>query len=212
MVPTNAPGVKFICRTSYEMTSTVMGSPFDYPLSSPARRERRRVHHGQGAGALGERLRLRRHREGQQLLPAHRLPAALRRPRLHPAGGQARLHRRPAAQGGRGRGHQGLPRRAGQRRRGDRLAQPVLGALRRHGARSEALDRRLRAAEHGSRQRLPDHRHHGLHQGQVHHRADRRVGPDLPQLATRATSRTRRSAPISTATCAAPTATRPRSG
>jgi aromatic ring hydroxylase len=34
MVPTAAPGVKFICRTSYEMTSTVMGSPFDYPLSS----------------------------------------------------------------------------------------------------------------------------------------------------------------------------------
>ena len=26
MVPTNAPGVKFICRTSYEMTSTAMGS------------------------------------------------------------------------------------------------------------------------------------------------------------------------------------------
>src|SRR5580658_189102 len=34
MVPTSAPGVKFICRTSYEMTSTAMGSPFDYPLSS----------------------------------------------------------------------------------------------------------------------------------------------------------------------------------
>ncbi len=34
MVPTNAPGVKFICRTSYEMTSTVMSSPFDHPLSS----------------------------------------------------------------------------------------------------------------------------------------------------------------------------------
>jgi len=34
MVPSNAPGVKFLCRTSYEMTSTVMGSPFDYPLSS----------------------------------------------------------------------------------------------------------------------------------------------------------------------------------
>ncbi|MBT3992415.1 MAG: Pyoverdin chromophore biosynthetic protein pvcC [Rhodospirillaceae bacterium] len=34
MIPTNAPGVKFICRTSYEMTSTVMGSPYDYPLSS----------------------------------------------------------------------------------------------------------------------------------------------------------------------------------
>jgi 4-hydroxyphenylacetate 3-monooxygenase len=34
MLPTAAPGVKFICRTSYEMTATVMGSPFDYPLSS----------------------------------------------------------------------------------------------------------------------------------------------------------------------------------
>jgi aromatic ring hydroxylase len=34
MIPTNAPGVKFICRPSYEMTSTVMGSPFDHPLSS----------------------------------------------------------------------------------------------------------------------------------------------------------------------------------
>jgi aromatic ring hydroxylase len=34
MVPSNTPGVKFICRPSYEMMSAVMGSPFDYPLSS----------------------------------------------------------------------------------------------------------------------------------------------------------------------------------
>jgi hypothetical protein len=34
IVPTNTPGVKFICRTSYEMTATAMGSAFDYPLSS----------------------------------------------------------------------------------------------------------------------------------------------------------------------------------
>ncbi|HTW74352.1 MAG TPA: 4-hydroxyphenylacetate 3-hydroxylase N-terminal domain-containing protein [Steroidobacteraceae bacterium] len=34
IVPTNAPGVKLLCRPSYEMTSAVMGSPFDYPLSS----------------------------------------------------------------------------------------------------------------------------------------------------------------------------------
>src|SRR6202012_4489687 len=34
IVPTSAPGIKFICRTSYEMTATAMGSPFDYPLSS----------------------------------------------------------------------------------------------------------------------------------------------------------------------------------
>jgi len=34
MVPMNTPGLKLICRTSYELTSAVMGSPFDYPLSS----------------------------------------------------------------------------------------------------------------------------------------------------------------------------------
>jgi len=30
----NAPGLKLICRTSYTAQSAVMGSPFDYPLSS----------------------------------------------------------------------------------------------------------------------------------------------------------------------------------
>jgi 4-hydroxyphenylacetate 3-monooxygenase len=30
----NAPGVKLFCRTSYEMQAAVMGSPYDYPLSS----------------------------------------------------------------------------------------------------------------------------------------------------------------------------------
>lgn len=29
-----APGLKLICRPSYAMTAEVMGSPFDYPLSS----------------------------------------------------------------------------------------------------------------------------------------------------------------------------------
>ncbi|MEM7532002.1 MAG: 4-hydroxyphenylacetate 3-hydroxylase N-terminal domain-containing protein [Chloroflexota bacterium] len=33
-LPMNTPGVKLICRPSYEMMSAVMGSPFDYPLSS----------------------------------------------------------------------------------------------------------------------------------------------------------------------------------
>ena len=33
-VPMNAPGVKLISRTSYAQTAAVMGSPFDYPLSS----------------------------------------------------------------------------------------------------------------------------------------------------------------------------------
>ncbi|PYQ96676.1 MAG: Pyoverdin chromophore biosynthetic protein pvcC [Acidobacteria bacterium] len=34
IVPTGAPGVKLFCRPSYEMTAEVMGTPFDYPLSS----------------------------------------------------------------------------------------------------------------------------------------------------------------------------------
>jgi aromatic ring hydroxylase len=34
MVPTNAPGVKLICRVSNEYRAAVLGSPFDYPLSS----------------------------------------------------------------------------------------------------------------------------------------------------------------------------------
>src|SRR5438093_1757467 len=34
IAPMNAPGVKLICRTSYEMMASVIGTPFDYPLSS----------------------------------------------------------------------------------------------------------------------------------------------------------------------------------
>lgn len=33
-VPMDAPGIKLICRPSYTMQAAVMGSPFDYPLSS----------------------------------------------------------------------------------------------------------------------------------------------------------------------------------
>jgi 4-hydroxyphenylacetate 3-monooxygenase len=32
--PMNSPGIKLICRPSYEFTAAVVGSPFDYPLSS----------------------------------------------------------------------------------------------------------------------------------------------------------------------------------
>ncbi len=34
MVPTDSPGVKLLCRPSYEYMSATMGTPFDYPLSS----------------------------------------------------------------------------------------------------------------------------------------------------------------------------------
>jgi 4-hydroxyphenylacetate 3-monooxygenase len=34
IAPMNKPGIKLICRASYEMTASVMGTPYDYPLSS----------------------------------------------------------------------------------------------------------------------------------------------------------------------------------
>ncbi|MFP2870926.1 4-hydroxyphenylacetate 3-hydroxylase N-terminal domain-containing protein [Acetobacter tropicalis] len=34
IAPMNAPGIKMICRTSYEETANTVSSPFDYPLSS----------------------------------------------------------------------------------------------------------------------------------------------------------------------------------
>lgn len=34
VVPMDAPGVKLICRNSYELQAAAVGSPFDYPLSS----------------------------------------------------------------------------------------------------------------------------------------------------------------------------------
>lgn len=34
IVPIDAPGLKLICRTSYERSAALYGSPFDYPLSS----------------------------------------------------------------------------------------------------------------------------------------------------------------------------------
>jgi 4-hydroxyphenylacetate 3-monooxygenase len=34
MIPMDSPGVKLICRRSYELTAATTGSPFDYPLSS----------------------------------------------------------------------------------------------------------------------------------------------------------------------------------
>jgi aromatic ring hydroxylase len=33
-VPMDAPGMKLICRQSFTAAAAVMGSPFDYPLSS----------------------------------------------------------------------------------------------------------------------------------------------------------------------------------
>ena len=109
MVPTNAKGVKLICRVSNELRAAVLGSPFDYPAVEPARRERRDLRDGRRVRALGGRVRARRRREGQQLLPAHRVPPARPHPRLHAPRGEARLHHRPPDQGDRDHRRPGVP-------------------------------------------------------------------------------------------------------
>jgi len=34
LIPMDAPGVKMVCRPSYQMAAQILGTPFDYPLSS----------------------------------------------------------------------------------------------------------------------------------------------------------------------------------
>ena len=129
-VPMGAPGMKLICRNSYSNVADATTSPFDYPLSS---RFDENDSAGPGEDPVGERLHLRRRGEGQHLLPRIRLPAPLHLPRRDPAGGQARLHRRPADEGRGNDRHEGLPRHPDPRRRGPRVAQHVLGAVGRDG-------------------------------------------------------------------------------
>ena len=100
IAPMNTPGIKLICRPSYELAAAATGSPWDYPLTSPLRRERRHLRVRQRLHPLGERLHPSRHRAAEGVLSALRL-----RQRLHPAGlhaacREARFHRRAALQGG----------------------------------------------------------------------------------------------------------------
>ena len=128
IVPTDAPGVKLFCRPSYEMTAAAMGSPFDYPLSSRLDENDSIIVFDKVFVPLGERVCVWRYRQGQQLLPTLRFPAALHVPRLHASGGEAGFHRGPVAQGRGCHGRQGFSRRAGAGRRSAGVAQLLLGA------------------------------------------------------------------------------------
>ena len=70
------------------------GQPVRLSAIQPPRRERLDHRVRQGVRTVRKRVRLWRHRQGQQLLPTLGLPAALHVSRLHPACGQARFHRR----------------------------------------------------------------------------------------------------------------------
>ena len=99
IAPMNAPGVKLFCRTSYEMTASVMGTPFDYPLSSRFD-ENDAIFVFDNAFIPWEDVLLHRDLEKLKIFfPAVRLPRRLPVPGLHAARGQARLPRRHHRQG-----------------------------------------------------------------------------------------------------------------
>ena len=136
-VAMGTPGVKLICRPSYEMVAEVMGSPFDYPLSS-------RLDENDAIFIFDKVLVPWENvfvygdiEKANNFFPLHGLHPAVLLPRLHPPGGQARFHRRAADEGGRGDRDQGLPRRAGAGGRGARVAQHAVGPGERDGARPQ---------------------------------------------------------------------------
>ena len=113
IAPMNAPGVKLFCRASYEMMASVMGTPFDYPLSSRFDENDAIFVFDNVLDPLGGRAASPRHREDQDLLSALGLPQRLSVPGLHAPRRQARLHGRHHRQGAaRGRRRR-VPRQPG---------------------------------------------------------------------------------------------------
>ena len=211
IAPMNTPGIKLICRASYELAAGATGSPWDYPLTSRFD-ENDAIFVADNAFIPWENVFIHRDVErlkafyprsgfvnGFTLQGCTRLAVKLE----FIAG--LLLEGRARDRGG------GLPRRAGAHRRGDRLAQPVLVALRCHGLQSRAVGQRRGAAQHPRLHRLSPVHDRGLSGGALDRREGDRLGPHLPALATPATSRTRTSTSTSPATCAAPTASTTRS-
>ena len=209
MVPTNAPGVKLICRVSNEQRAAVMGSPFDYPLSS-------RLDENDAIFVMDDVLVPWENvfvygdiDKANNFFPRTGfLPRAL----LH---GCTRLAVKldfiaglliKATEIDR---HARLPRRRGQHRRGDRLAQHDLGPVRRDGARPPSRGPAAafcRACE-------PAAAYHVLApeayvQIKTPDREDRRQRPDLSQFARPRLQDARSCASISTSMSAAPAASR----
>ena len=102
--------------------------PVRLPAVEPARRERLDPRVRQRPHPVGERVPLRRHGEGRQLLPGHRVHPTVHVPRSRPPLRQGGLHLRRAVQGAPGHRDERVPGRAGTARRGDRLAHMCCGA------------------------------------------------------------------------------------
>jgi 4-hydroxyphenylacetate 3-monooxygenase len=117
-VPMDAPGIKLICRSSFTQHAAVMGSPFDYPLSSRMDENDtifvfdKVLVPWENVFMYGDVDKI------NAFLPAVRLPAAVHLPGLHPPGGQAGFHRRAADEGARRHRSGRIPWRADPGRRG----------------------------------------------------------------------------------------------
>ena len=211
MVPTGAPGVKMISRVSNEHRAAVLGSPFDYPLSS-------RLDENDAILVLENVFipweDVFMHGDVEQanrFAPESGFNARAVAARLYAARRQARLHLRGAFQGARHYRHQRLPWRPVAPGRSDRLAQHDVGAVGCHGQERCAL------AGHGAAGRslcdgLSHHLPDRLPLDQEHHRDERGQRPHLPELLCRRLQGSGICASSLTATCAAAEVSTPRRG
>ena len=179
MVPIDAPGLKLICRTSYEKAALLNGSPFDYPLSSRFD-ENDAIFILDNVFVPWEDVFIYRDparvlsfyprsgfMHGFQFQGCTRFAVKLDFI-MRPAGQGAALHRRRRG-----------TRQPGAAGRGDRLAQPVLVAVQRDGEQSRSVERRRGAAQPARRPGVSRVRARRLSAHQGHRRAHRHLGADL---------------------------------
>ena len=140
IVPNDSPGLKLSLPSVLRNDGGGNGKPVRLSAVEQARRKRLDHRVRQSVRAFRERVRLRRYRQGEQLLPALRLSAAVHVSWLHAPRGEARFPRRTFAQIGGSDGDQGFPRRSGSSGRSACVPQFVLGSHRRHGPHGDAVD------------------------------------------------------------------------
>ncbi len=182
IAPMNAPGVKLFCRTSYEMTASVMGTPFDYPLSSRFD-ENDAIFVFDNVFIPWEDVLLHRDLEklkvffpqsgflaGYQFQGCTRL--AVKLDFLVGVIAKALARRRLRR----------IPRQSGDARRDHRLAASVLGADRRHGDEPDRVGQRRGAAQPAIGIELPCVRRRRLWTRQGDRGEDRRLIADLPAV------------------------------
>ncbi len=150
-MPSNAKGVKFLCRASYEMTSTVMGSPFDYPLSSRLDENDavfimdKVLVPWENVFVYGDMEKANNFFPRTGFLPRFVVHGCTRLAvKLDFIAGLL-------LEGCGSIGHEGFSWRSGERRRSPGVAESVLGLIGRDGARSASMDRGV----HSSRTWIP---------------------------------------------------------